>query len=106
MPKDRWAVHLCSCNGVLPIEAKEIGRLAGLEAPPAVSRNLGREGAGAFWTDARMGADFHLICCCCPEEATAPALSEARVEEEQGVGAAVGLTEFYFKFYSFCCCEV
>lgn len=85
MPKDRWAVHLCSCNGALPIEAKEIGRLAGLDTPPSVSRNLGREGAGAFWKDARMGADFHLICCCCPEEATAPALSEARVEEEQVV---------------------
>jgi hypothetical protein len=52
MPKDRWAVHLCSCNGALPIDAKEIGRLAELDAPPSVHTNLGREVAGAYWEGA------------------------------------------------------
>jgi ferredoxin/coenzyme F420-reducing hydrogenase delta subunit len=83
MPKDRWAVHLCSCNGVLPVEAKEIGRLAGLDAPPSVHANLGREGAGAYWKEAQMGADFHLVCCCGAGEDLNPALEEAGVEEEQ-----------------------
>ncbi len=84
-PKDRWAVHMCTCNGALPIDAKEIERLAGLNALPHVHENLGNEGAGAYWQDARLGTDFHLICCCSPEGALDPALREAGVEEDQTV---------------------
>lgn len=83
MPKDRWAVHLCSCNGALPIDTKEIARLAELDGEPAAHSNLGRAGTGAFWNGARIGADYHLVCCCCPDESFVPVFREAGVEEGQ-----------------------
>ncbi|MEE9273731.1 MAG: hypothetical protein V3V62_00290, partial [bacterium] len=85
MSKDRWAVHLCSCNGALPVSGKEIGRLAGLDADPLVHKNLARGGPAGFMKGAELGADFHLVCCCSPEESFSSALAEAGVEEEQVV---------------------
>lgn len=83
MPRDRWAVHLCSCNGALPISAKETGRLAGLDSVPTLHDALSRAGAGVFWKEAKLGADFHLVCCCSAKEAVAPALREAGIEEHK-----------------------
>ncbi len=85
MFRDRWAVHLCTCNDALPISAKEISRRVGLDAVPATHKSLVRAGAGVFWKEAQLGADFHLICCCSSPEAFAPALREAGIGGEKVV---------------------
>ena len=85
MPKDRWAVHLCTCNGALPVSAEEIARLSGLDGAPSFHPILSRAGTGVFREGEKLGADFHLVCCCSPRESFAPVLREAGIDEDRVV---------------------
>lgn len=80
MFRDRWAVHLCTCNDALPLSPEVIGRLTGMGYAPSAYRSLAREGAGVFSKQKGLGADFHLVCCCSAEESFAPALEEAGID--------------------------
>lgn len=83
MPKDKWAVHLCSCNNALPVSGKEIARLAELGAEPTVHRNLRWAADHLFDGGAAADADFHLVCCCQSREIFEDAIEKGVVEEDR-----------------------